>query len=74
MPYALLKHKDDSYSVINSATGKVHSKHTTHEKALAQMRLLYGIEGGMTPRGRDMEKTKGKRERSSSGTPLPRVG
>jgi hypothetical protein len=74
MPYSLLKGKDDSYSVINSATGKVHSKHTTHEKALAQMRLLYGIEGGMEPRGRSMEKKKAKRERTSSGTPLPRVG
>lgn len=73
MPYGLLKHKDGSYSVINTSSGKLHSKHTTEEKAKAQLRLLYGIEGGMTPRGRSMEKTKGKRERTSSGTPLPRA-
>ena len=46
MPYALIKHSDGSYSVKNKETGKIHSKHTTKDKAVAQMRLLYLIESG----------------------------
>jgi hypothetical protein len=46
MPYALIKHKDGTYSVKNKETGKIHSKNTTKDKAVAQMRLLYLIERG----------------------------
>lgn len=46
MPYALIKHSDGSFSVKNKETGKIHASHTTKEKALAQMRLLYLVEAG----------------------------
>jgi len=41
MPYALIKHTDGSYAVKNKATGKIMSKHTTKQKAEAQLRLLH---------------------------------
>ena len=73
MPYAILKH-GNAFKVVNSATGKVHAKHTSLSNAEAQVRLLRGVEHGMQPRGRPMEKTKpAKRERTSSGTPINRV-
>jgi hypothetical protein len=51
MPYEV-KHKGNGrYTVINKETGKEHGL-TTKEKAMAQMRLLYGVEGGMRPRGK----------------------
>lgn len=37
------------YAVKNTQTGKTHGW-TTKTKAEAQMRLLYGIEGGMIPK------------------------
>jgi len=40
MPFKILK-QGVHYKVINSLTGKVHAKHTTKAKAMAQMRLLY---------------------------------
>jgi len=40
MPFKILK-EGSHYKVINSATGKVHAKHTTKAKAILQMRLLY---------------------------------
>jgi len=47
MPYSIIKHPHSgTVSVVNTETGKVHSKHTTPEKARAQLRLLYGIEHG----------------------------
>lgn len=46
MPYALMKNKDGTYSVKNKKTGNLHASHTTKEKAMAQMRLLYLIEAG----------------------------
>jgi hypothetical protein len=46
MPYALIKHKDGSYSVKNKETGNLHAIHTTKQKAVAQMRLLYLIDSG----------------------------
>ena len=52
MPYAIQANPDKSYRVVNTETRKVHSKHTTKEKAQAQLRLLLGIEHGMIPRGR----------------------
>jgi hypothetical protein len=45
MPYKILKNADNSYKLINSDTGRVHAKHTTLEKAKAQMRLLHLITG-----------------------------
>lgn len=46
MPYSVVKH-GSTYAVISNITGKVHAKHTTKEKAMAQMRLLYGIHAAM---------------------------
>ena len=43
MPYALIKHEDGSYAVKNKATGQLMSKHTTKQKAEAQLRLLQSI-------------------------------
>lgn len=40
MPFKLLK-EGTHYKVVNTLTGKIHAKHTTKAKALAQMRLLY---------------------------------
>lgn len=37
------------YAVKNTQTGKTHGW-TTQPKAESQMRLLYGIEGGMIPK------------------------
>ena len=48
MPYSMVTHPHTRMvSVVNTETGAVHSKHTTPEKARAQMRLLYGIENGL---------------------------
>jgi hypothetical protein len=47
MPYHLTKHCNGSYSVKNVETGRVLSKHTTLEKAKAQIRLLEGIDHDM---------------------------
>jgi len=55
MPYSIRK-KGNKYIVLNKETGKVKGTHTSRHKAIAQMRLLYGIEGGMKPTGK-----KGKR-------------
>lgn len=44
MPYALIKHTDGTYSVKNKKTGNLHAIHTTKQKAMAQIRLLYLIE------------------------------
>jgi hypothetical protein len=43
MPYKILQ-EDGHYKVINSQTGKIHSKHTTKEKAEAQIRLLQSLD------------------------------
>ncbi len=51
MPYAIHK-KGSQWVVVNKDTGKEHGKHASREKALAQMRLLYGVEHGMTPRSK----------------------
>lgn len=52
MPYAIEK-KGTGYVVKNTATGKQHSKKGIPKKrAEAQMRLLYGIERGMIPKGK----------------------
>ena len=46
MPYSLLNVGGNKYSVVNTSTGKIHSKHTTLAKAQAQIRLLHGVEAG----------------------------
>jgi len=48
MPYAVRK-RGNKWVVINKETGKVKGTHDTKEKAISQMRLLYGIEHGWTP-------------------------
>ena len=51
MPYELVK-RGTGYVVKNTETGKEHSKKPIPKaRAEAQMRLLYGIESGMIPRG-----------------------
>lgn len=56
MPYDLRK-KGTGYVVVNTATGKEHSKKPIPKsRAEAQMRLLYGIEHGMVPRGQKKDK------------------
>lgn len=54
MPYKKIKHGDGSYSVVNSESGRVHSKHTTEDHALAQLRILHAYDAGapMVPRKR----------------------
>ena len=49
MPYEVYK-QGDVWVVRNKDTGKSHGKHDSREKAIAQMRLLYGVEHGMKPR------------------------
>jgi len=63
MPYAIRK-RDSMFLVINKETGKIKgrfkwgkgekykTKEQARDAAIAQMRLLYGIEHGMKPRGR----------------------
>lgn len=52
MPYDIRK-KGTGFVVVNTATGKEHSKKGIPKaRAEAQMRLLYGIEHGMIPRGK----------------------
>ena len=55
MPYDIRK-KGTGYVVVNTATGKEHSKKPIPKsRAESQMRLLYGIEHGMIPRGKKKE-------------------
>jgi hypothetical protein len=58
MPYALLK-VSGGYSVVNTASGKIHSKHTTLPKAEAQLRLLRGVEHGFHPTGKKARRDSG---------------
>ena len=48
MPYDIEK-KGNEWVVKNSKTGKIHGTHDSKEKALRQMKLLYGIEKGWKP-------------------------
>jgi hypothetical protein len=48
MPYTVQK-RGNKWVVINKETGKVKGTHDTKEKAIRQMRLLYGIESGWKP-------------------------
>jgi hypothetical protein len=47
MPYVIRKVKG-GYSVVNPATGAVHSKRTTKDKAEKQRRLLYMVHNKMS--------------------------
>jgi hypothetical protein len=47
MPY-VIKRVKGGYSVVNPATGAVHSKRTTKDKAQKQRRLLYMMEHKLT--------------------------
>jgi hypothetical protein len=51
LPYSVKK-IDDAYQVVDEETGKVHSRHTTKEKAERQRRLLEGIRHGWRPTGK----------------------
>jgi hypothetical protein len=49
MPYKIIK-KGDKWLTVNADTGDVKGTHDSEKKALAQMRLLYGVEHGLKPR------------------------
>lgn len=57
MPYAVRK-RGNQWVTINKETGDVKGTHSSREKALAQMRLLYHVESG----GR-LTKTKNRKPR-----------
>lgn len=46
MPYTMEK-RGNKYVVMNMDTKEVKGRHATKAKAMAQMRLLYGIMHGM---------------------------
>lgn len=69
MPYALIPVGRGDYSVVNTSSGAVHSKHTSKAKAEAQLRLLRGIESGKVARPEAVasyEKDTGKKYDDSS--------
>jgi len=49
MPYAIHSHGDHTFSVINTATGKVHGKKMSKSDAKNQLKLLNAIEHGYDP-------------------------
>lgn len=49
MPYDVKK-QGNVWVTINTETGHVKGKHATKDKAMKQMRLLYMVEHGGTPR------------------------
>jgi len=51
VPYEI-RRKDGAYEVVNAATGAVHARHTSREKAEWQIRLLRGVERGWKPSGK----------------------
>jgi hypothetical protein len=51
MPYAAIPVGKGMFKVVNTSTGKVHAEKTTEAKAMAQLRLLRGVEAGMKVRG-----------------------
>ena len=57
MPYKLKK--VDGYRV--SSPSGTHAKHTTKEKAEAQIRLLHGIESGWHPTGKPVRSSNALR-------------
>jgi hypothetical protein len=41
------------YKVVNTVTGEVHAKDTSHADAMHQRRLLYAVAHGWTPANAD---------------------
>ena len=64
MPYAIKKNVDGTYKVISVESGTIHSKHTTKEKALKQVRLLQAIEHGFIPTGEREDEKKEKEKKN----------
>ena len=52
MPYAIRPAGDGRFEVVNTATGKVHARHTSRVKAERQVRLLHAVEHGFKPTGK----------------------
>jgi len=59
MPYALRRTRR-GFGVINTETREWKSRDIPRQRALAQMRLLYGIEHGWVPRGRRRRRRAGR--------------
>lgn len=53
MPYAVISVGGGKYKVVNTSTGKIHAEKTTKDKAEAQLRLLRGVEHGMSLASKD---------------------
>ena len=51
MPYDIIKTPKGKFSLINTATGEVHSKGSTKKKCMAQQRLLEGIDPRLSGTG-----------------------
>jgi hypothetical protein len=51
LPYSVKK-TNGAYQVVDRETGKVHSRHTTKDKAERQRRLLEGVRHGWRPTGK----------------------
>ncbi len=51
MPY-ICKTNKNKFELVNKDTGKKHGTHDDLHSCIKQMRLLYGIEGGMKPTGK----------------------
>lgn len=51
MPYEIVK-QGKKFVVRNKETKDVKGTFDSRPRAVAQLRLLYGIEGGMTPRSK----------------------
>lgn len=61
MPYEARQISPRKWEVINTETGKVHSTGTSKKKAMAQVRLLYGVESGdWKPTNKNVDNKKGK--------------
>jgi hypothetical protein len=63
MPYKVKK-RGSKWVTVNTETGDVKGTHDSEHKAVAQMRLLYGIEGGMKPTGKKGKKFRIRRKKS----------
>lgn len=50
MPYEI-RENDGKFEVVNKDSGDVKAKHTSRDKAEAQVKLLHGIEHGWRPSG-----------------------
>lgn len=57
MPYAV-ERKNSKYAVVSKETGEVTGTYATKAKAESQVRLLYGVDNEMTPRGKKKKVTK----------------